>query len=86
MERIASLSTETQICITIIEIRPFRNGWKCFEVPGVEPVFACSGRVTSSEKSIAVLPFDLETGEIVSEQREREKGKSFLLQGQVPEE
>src|SRR5262249_35689911 len=24
---------------TIIEIRPFRNGWKCFEVSGVEPVF-----------------------------------------------
>ena len=23
---------------TIIEIRPFRNGWKCFEAPGVEPV------------------------------------------------
>ena len=22
-----------------IEIRPFRNGWKCFEAPGVEPVF-----------------------------------------------
>jgi len=26
--------------VTIIEIRPFRNGWKCFEAPGVEPVFA----------------------------------------------
>ena len=25
--------------MTIIEIRPFRNGWKCFEVPDVEPVF-----------------------------------------------
>ncbi len=25
--------------MTIIEIRPFRNGWKVFEVPGVEPVF-----------------------------------------------
>ena len=24
---------------SIIEIRPFRNGWKCFEAPGVEPVF-----------------------------------------------
>ena len=22
-----------------MEIRPFRNGWKCFEAPGVEPVF-----------------------------------------------
>ena len=25
--------------MTIIEIRPCRNGWKCFEAPGVEPVF-----------------------------------------------
>jgi hypothetical protein len=24
---------------TIIEIRPYRNGWKVFEAPGVEPVF-----------------------------------------------
>ena len=23
----------------VIEIRPFRNGWKVFEAPGVEPVF-----------------------------------------------
>jgi hypothetical protein len=25
--------------VTVIEIKPFRNGWKCFEAPGVEPVF-----------------------------------------------
>ena len=25
--------------MTIIEIRPFRHGWKCFEAPGIEPVF-----------------------------------------------
>jgi hypothetical protein len=25
--------------MTIIEVRPFRNGWKCFEAPGVEPLF-----------------------------------------------
>ena len=25
--------------MTIIEVRPFRNGWKVFEAPGVEPVF-----------------------------------------------
>ena len=23
----------------VIEISPFRNGWKVFEAPGVEPVF-----------------------------------------------
>ena len=25
--------------MTVIEIRPHRWGWKCFESPGVEPVF-----------------------------------------------
>jgi hypothetical protein len=25
--------------MTIIEIRPHRNGWAVFEAPGVEPVF-----------------------------------------------
>ena len=25
--------------LTIIEIKPHRNGWKVFEAPGVEPVF-----------------------------------------------
>jgi hypothetical protein len=25
--------------MTVIEIRPYRNGWKVFEAPGVEPVF-----------------------------------------------
>jgi hypothetical protein len=23
--------------MTIIEIRPYRNGWRCFEAPGVQP-------------------------------------------------
>ena len=30
---------KTQFLVTVIEIRPFRNGWKCFEAPGLEPVF-----------------------------------------------
>jgi hypothetical protein len=25
--------------MTIIEIRPFRNGWQVYEIPGVQPVF-----------------------------------------------
>ena len=25
--------------MTVIEIKPHRWGWKCFEAPGVEPVF-----------------------------------------------
>jgi len=26
-----------QQSITVIEIRPFRDGWQCFEAPGVQP-------------------------------------------------
>jgi hypothetical protein len=26
--------------MTVIEIKPLRNGWKVVEAPGVEPVFA----------------------------------------------
>jgi hypothetical protein len=34
------VSPQTQSAsMTINEIRPFRNGWKCFEAQGVEPVF-----------------------------------------------
>jgi len=25
--------------MTIIEIRPFRNGWQVYKAPGVEPIF-----------------------------------------------
>ncbi len=25
--------------MTVIEIRPYRNGWQVYESPGVEPVF-----------------------------------------------
>jgi len=25
--------------MTVIEIKPYRNGWTVFEAPGVEPVF-----------------------------------------------
>jgi hypothetical protein len=39
-EHISSLAQKAKgFAVTIIEIRPFRNGWKCFEGPGVEPVF-----------------------------------------------
>jgi hypothetical protein len=27
------------VVVTIIEIRPFRNGWEVYEAPGVQPVF-----------------------------------------------
>jgi hypothetical protein len=30
---------ENAIFVTIIEIRPFRNGWQVYEGAGVQPVF-----------------------------------------------
>ena len=35
--------------VTIIEIRPFRNGWQVYEAPAVQPVFL------SQEQAIALL-------------------------------
>jgi hypothetical protein len=40
--------------MTIIEIRPFRNGWKCFETPGVEPVFLNKDQAVDYAKDYAV--------------------------------
>jgi len=31
------LANPVQQSITVIEIRPFRGGWQCFEAPGVQP-------------------------------------------------
>jgi hypothetical protein len=39
IEQIRSTKRNATLAVTIIEIRPFRKGWKCFETPGVEPVF-----------------------------------------------
>jgi hypothetical protein len=33
--------------MTIIEIRPFRNGWQVFEAPGVQPVFLTKEQAVS---------------------------------------
>jgi hypothetical protein len=33
--------------MTVIEIRPYRNGWKVFEAPGVEPVFPKKEQATN---------------------------------------
>ena len=49
--------------MTVIEIRPFRNGWRCFEAPGVEPVFLnqehaidyAAGRVCFRSGEIRIL-------------------------------
>jgi hypothetical protein len=33
------LKENSILTVTIIEIRPYRNGWQVYEAPGVEPVF-----------------------------------------------
>jgi hypothetical protein len=38
---------------TIIEIKPWRNGWKAFECPGVEPVFLVKEQAVSYAKGRA---------------------------------
>jgi len=37
--------------MTIIEIKPHRNGWKVFEAPGVEPVFLQKGQAINTRKT-----------------------------------
>jgi hypothetical protein len=39
-EHIHSLGRKRKaFAVTVIEIRPFRNGWQVYESPGVQPVF-----------------------------------------------
>jgi hypothetical protein len=37
------LKKTSRIAMTIIEIRPFQNGWTVFEAPGVKKSFLFSG-------------------------------------------
>ena len=37
------LASGVQPSATIIEIRPFRGGWQCFEAPGVAPFWIGNG-------------------------------------------
>ena len=46
--------------MTVIEIRPFRKGWKCFETPGVEPGFLDQGQAIDYAQNRAYF----RTGEI----------------------
>jgi hypothetical protein len=34
-----AVKRKTRVDVTIIEIRPYRNGWQVYESPGVQPVF-----------------------------------------------
>ncbi len=37
------LASGAQQRVTIIEIRPYRGGWQCFEAPGVGPFWTGNG-------------------------------------------
>ena len=39
--------------MTVIEVKPWRNGWKVFECPGVEPVFLAKDQALDYAKSRA---------------------------------
>ncbi len=36
--RLSGGKRKALVVVTIIEIRPFRNGWEVYESPGVQPV------------------------------------------------
>ena len=57
---------------TIIEIRPYRGGWQCFEMPGVQPYWTgekakedAKGRAKFGRGEIQVLKSDGSIGEIL---------------------
>ena len=39
--------------MTVIEIKPHRNGWKVFEAPGVEPVFPTKNQAINYAENCA---------------------------------
>jgi hypothetical protein len=39
--------------MTVIEIKPWRNGWKVFECPGVEPIFLARDQALDHAKGRA---------------------------------
>jgi hypothetical protein len=41
--------------MTVIEIRPYRNGWKVFEAPGIEPVFPSEAQAINYAENRASL-------------------------------
>jgi hypothetical protein len=41
--------------VTIIEIRPFRNGWEVYEAPGVQPVFLTQEQAIDYAQAVRVF-------------------------------
>jgi len=63
--------------LTIIEIRPYRNGWQCFEALGVQPYWTgknakedaigyAKARAKFGRGEIRVLKSDRSTEEVIS--------------------
>ena len=42
--------------MTIIEIRPFRNGWQAYEVPGVQPAFLSQEQANVVRQTLSQIP------------------------------
>jgi len=49
--------------MTVIEIRPHRNGWKVCEAPGIEPVFATKIRQSIMRRADEIRILD-SSGEV----------------------
>jgi hypothetical protein len=70
------LASGVQHSATIIEIRPYRGGWQCFEAPGVQPYWTgesakedaigyATARAKSGRGEIRVLNQDGSTERVI---------------------
>ena len=62
----SELANPVQQSVTVIEIRPFKGGWQCYEGPGVQPYWTgdtakedaigyATARAKSGRREISVL-------------------------------
>ena len=56
-DTLGSNETQNGLDATIIELRPFRNGWQVYETAGVQPVFLNEEDAISNAKGPCLLPF-----------------------------
>jgi hypothetical protein len=67
--------------MTIIEIRPYRGGWQCFEAPGVQPYW--TGETAKHDViSYAKGRAKFGRGEIRAQRRQLNRANDFLRQNQ----
>src|SRR5437016_2994541 len=72
--------------VTIIEIRRFRNGWKCFEAPGVEPVFLDQEQAIDYAKNCACFVMMGEPVQFELHEREQFLQRSLVSAAPVAEQ